>query len=144
MSYPTINPAPISSNSNCTDCIVTLPPQPTTSLRFNMNITQGQNLVLKNVGTINATYPSDSVAQESLTIQPGEFFSINQPMIALCIQVSSPILVNLNLGGGTAIAFNVSTMLFLDENLDGIEISVPTGPEAVAVTVALFYAIQTT
>lgn len=143
MSYPTIQTPPVPSSSNCTDCIVTLPAQPTTSLRFNMNITQGENLVLKNVGTINATYASDNVAQELVTIQPGAFFSINQSMIALCIKVSSAALVNLIMSGGTAVAFNVSKMIFIDEALEGVEVSVPTGASAVPVTVSFFYAMAT-
>jgi hypothetical protein len=143
MSYPTIQTPPVSTNPNCAECIVTLPPQSTTTLRFNMNITKGQNLVLSNVGTINATFASNNVAQETVTIPPGGFFNINQSMIALCIQVSSPALVNLNLGGGTAVAFNVNTMLFIDEALTGVEISVPTGTNAVAVNVSLFYAMAT-
>jgi hypothetical protein len=113
-------------------------------MRFNMNITQGENLVLKHVGTINATYASDNVAQELVTILPGAFFSINQNMIALCIQVSSPALVNLIMSGGTAVAFNVSNMLFIDEALEGVEVSVPTGTGAAPVTVSFFYAMATT
>jgi hypothetical protein len=144
MGYPTIQTPPVSSNSNCAECIVTLPVQSTTSMRFNMNITQGENLVLKHVGTINATYASDNVAQELVTILPGAFFSINQNMIALCIQVSSPALVNLIMSGGTAVAFNVSNMLFIDEALEGVEVSVPTGTGAAPVTVSFFYAMATT
>jgi hypothetical protein len=140
MSYPTIQTPPVSTNPECAQCIVSLPVQSTTSMRFNMNITQGENLVLKNVGTINATYASDNVAQELVTIQPGAFFSITQNLIALCIQVSSTALVNLIMSGGTAVAFNVSNMLFIDEPLQGVEVSVPTGTGAVPVTVAFFYA----
>lgn len=139
MGYPTIQTPPVSTNANCTDCIVTLPVQSTTSMRFNMTVTEGQNLVLKNVGTINATYASDSVAEELITIQPGAFFTITQNMIALCIQVSSTALVNLIMSGGTAVAFNVSKMIFIDEALEGVEVSVPTGANAVPVTVSFFY-----
>jgi hypothetical protein len=143
MGYPVINTPPLPATSNCTDCIVSLPAQSTTSMRFNMTVTQGENLVLKNVGTINATYASDNVAQELVTIQPGAFFSITQNMIALCIQVSSTALVNLIVSGGTAVAFNVSKMIFIDEELEGVEVSVPAGAEAVPVTVAFFYATAT-
>lgn len=128
---------------DCADCIVSLPVQPTTSMRYNMTISEGQNLVLKNVGTLNATYASDNVAQQLVTIQPGQFFSINQKMIALCIKVSSNAVVNL-IGSGGAIAFNVSKMLFIDETLDGVEVSVPAGADAVPVTVAFFYVIAAT
>lgn len=144
MSYPTIQTPPVSSNPNCADCIVTLPPQPTTSMRFNMLISEGQNLVLKHVGAINSTYASDNVAQESVTIQPGAFFSITQNMIAICVQVSSTALVNLIMSGGTAVAFNVAKMIFIDEPLQGVEVSVPTGTGAVPVTVAFYYAMATT
>jgi hypothetical protein len=143
MGYPSINPPPVSTNANCAECIVTLPVQSTTSMRFNMNVTKGQNLVLENVGIINATYASNNVAQETVTIAPGGFFNISQSMIALCIKVSSPALVNLNLGGGTAVAFTVNTLLFIDEALSGVEISVPTGTNAVSVNVSLFYAMAT-
>jgi hypothetical protein len=143
MSYPVIQLPPISTNSNCEECIVTLPAQSTTSMRFNMIVTEGQNLVLKNVGTINATYASDNVAEELVTIQPGAFFSINQPLIALCVKVSSVAVVNLIMSGGTAVAFNVSQMIFIDEPLQGVEVSVPTGTGAVPVTVSLFYAMAT-
>jgi hypothetical protein len=141
MGYPVINTPPLPATQNCTDCIVSLPVQSTTSLRFNTIITQGENLVLKNVGTINATYVSDNVAEELVTIQPGAFFSITQNMIALCIQVSSPALVNLIMSGGTAVAFNVSKMIFIDEALQGVEVSVPAGANAVPVTVSFYYAM---
>ena len=141
MSYPVIQMPPVSTNANCEECIVSLPTQPTTSMRFKMEITEGQNLVLKNVGTINATYASNSVAEELVTIQPGAFFSINQPLMALCVKVSSTAVVNLIMSGGTAVAFNVSKMIFIDEPLVGVEVSVPAGTGAVPVTVAFFYAI---
>jgi hypothetical protein len=141
MSYPVIITPPLPATDNCTDCIVSLPAQSTTSLRFNTTITQGENLVLKNVGTINATYVSDNVAQELVTLQPGEFFSITQNIIALCIQVSSTALVNLVMTGGTAVALNVSKMIFIDEALQGVEVSVPTGADAVPVTFSFFYAL---
>jgi hypothetical protein len=144
MSYPVINPPPIPANPNpnCLDEIVTLPVQSTTSLRFNMNITQGQNLVLKNVGTLNATYASDNVAQESVTIPPGEFYAVNQPIVALCVQVTAPAMVNLMLSGGVAFAVNVSNMFFIDEALQGFEVSAPAGTNAPTVRANLFYAIQ--
>jgi hypothetical protein len=144
MGYPVIQTPPLPATSNCSDCIVSLPVQPTTSLRFNTIITQGENLVLKNVGTINATYASDNVAQEIVTIPPGEFFSITQNMTALCIQVSSTAVVNLLVSGGTAVAFNVSKMIFIDEALEGVEVSVPAGEDAVTVTASFFYAMAAT
>lgn len=141
MSYPVINTPPLPATDNCTDCIVTLPVQSTTSMRFNMTVTEGQNLVLKNVGNINATYVSDNVGEQLVTIQPGEFFSISQNMVAICVQVSSVALVNLLMSGGTAVALNVSKMLFIDEALEGVEVSVPTGADAVPVTVSFYYAL---
>jgi hypothetical protein len=146
MGYPVIQGTGVPANmlvGDCTDCIVSLPVQSTTSMRFSMTITEGQNLVLKNVGTINATYASDNVAEESVTIPPGEFFSINQPLVALCIRVSSVALVNMIVSGGTAIAMNVSKMIFIDEELEGFEISAPAGTDAPDVRVDLFYALKT-
>jgi hypothetical protein len=145
MSYPVINPPPSASGETvgtCTDCIVSLPSQPTTSMRFQTIITQGQNLVLTNVGTINATYPSNNVAEQQVTIPPGEFFAINQPVLAMCVQVNAPAVVNLILPGGTAIALNVAQMIFIDEALQGFEISSPSGTSAPTVTANVFYALS--
>lgn len=146
MGYPVIitPPVPAANSGDCLDCIVSLPVQPTTSMRFSTTITEGQNLVLKNVGTINATYPSDNVAEQSVTIPPGQFYSLSQPLVALCVKVSSTALVNLLASGGTAIAVNVSKMLFIDEELEGFEISAPTGTNAPDVRVDLFYAVKAT
>jgi hypothetical protein len=143
MAYPVIQtpPVPAANSGDCLDCIVSLPVQSTTSMRFSTTITEGQNLVLRNVGTINATYTTDNVAEESLTIQPGTFFTVNQPTSALLVRVSSDAVVNLILAGDVAIALNVAKMIFIDQELQGFEVSVPAGQDAVAVQVDLFYAI---
>lgn len=141
MGYPNlaVNTGPLMTQ-DC-DCIVTLPEQSTTSLRFNMTVTEGQNLVLKNVGTLNAAYPSDNVAEESLTLVPGQTFALNQPVIALCIKTSGLVQVNL-IANGVGMAFSVSKMLFIDETLDSFTITNPTGTGATNANVALFYAVK--
>jgi hypothetical protein len=141
MGYPNlpVNTGPLMTQ-DC-DCIVTLPEQSTTSLRFNMTVTEGQNLVLKNVGTLNATYPSDNVAEESLTLVPGQTFVLNQSVIALCVKTNALVQVNL-IVNGIGMAFSVSKMLFIDETLDSFTITNPTGTNATNANVALFYAIK--
>jgi hypothetical protein len=141
MGYPNlpVNTGPLITQ-DC-DCIVTLPEQSTTSLRFNMTVTEGQNLVLKNVGTLNATYPSDNVAEESLTLVPGQTFVLNQSVIALCVKTNALVQVNL-IVNGIGMAFSVSKMLFIDETLDSFTITNPTGTNATNANVALFYAIK--
>lgn len=123
------------------DCIVSLPDQPTTSLRFNMTVTEGQNLILKNVGTINATYASNNVAEEFVTIAPGQTYTVNQPTVALCIKTSALVQANLMVNG-QGLAFSVTKMLFIDEALDSFSITNPTGTGATNTTVALFYALK--
>lgn len=141
MGYPNlpVNTGPIMTQ-DC-DCIVTLPDQPTTSLRFNMTVTEGQNLILKNVGTMNATYASNNVAEESLTLIPGQTFNQNQPVVALCIKTTGLVQVNLMVNG-VGMAFSVTKMLFIDEVLDSFSITNPTGIGAVNADIALFYAIK--
>ena len=141
MGYPNlpVNTEPLMTQ-DC-DCIVTLPEQPTTSLRFNMTVTEGQNLILKNVGTMNATYASNNVAEESLTLVPGQTFNLNQPVIALCIKTTGLVQVNLMVNG-VGMAFSVTKMLFIDEVLDSFSITNPAGTGAVNADIALFYAIK--
>lgn len=142
MSYPNlpIDTASLTVSGDDTR-IVSLPNQPTTSLRFNMTVTEGQNLILKNVGTMNATYASEGVAEQSVALPVGTFYSVTQPVVALCVKPSGPITVNLLIGGqGTLL--NVTKMLFIDEELDGFEINNPTSSTATDVQAALFYVLK--
>lgn len=141
MEYPNlpVNTGP-QTMQDC-DCIISLPVQSTTSLRFKMEVTEGQNLILKNVGTLNATYVSDSVAEEFVTIAPGQTYTANRNTMALCIKPSSMVQVNLTING-QSLMFSVSKMLFIDEELDEFAITNPASTDAKSVDVAIFYALK--
>lgn len=140
MAYPNLpeNTGPLQTQ-DC-DCIVSLPVQSTTSMRFNMTITEGNNLILKNVGNVNAIYVSDSLAEESVSVAPGQTYAVSSAVMALCVKTDSPVMANL-LVNGQGIAFNVTNMLFIDEVLDSFEISTPSTATKDA-NVALFYVLK--
>lgn len=125
----------------CTDCIVTLPVQPTTSLRYSVVVTEGNNLVLKNRGTIEAVYASNTLGSEHLTLTPQQQYSWSQSFTSLCISTDQPIQVSLKTAVSTVV-FTVTKVLVIDQPFIGVTILnpasnvAPVGPTA---NVAMYF-----
>lgn len=120
----------------CTDCIVTLPTQPNTSLRYSVVVTEGNNAILKNRGAIEAVYASNTLGTEFLSLTPQQQYSWSQPFNSLCIGTDQTIQVSLKTAVSTVV-FNVSKLLVIDQPFIGLTIlnpasntTTPVGPTA--------------
>lgn len=98
----------------CTDCIVSLPPQPLTSLRFRVDVTTGYNKVLKHVTTANGYYPSDDLGTQTLTLAASSSYSHPTGISALFVSTDQPLQVTVTIGN-VALTFNVNSLLILDD-----------------------------
>lgn len=119
----------------CTDCIVSLPAQPPTSMKFSVSVTEGFNSILKRVGTVNGIYPSASMALDGPTLAPGASYAIGATK-SLCIGTSAPLQVTVTVGSIT-MTFNVNSLLILDDAYTSVRITNPS--TTINAVVALFY-----
>lgn len=126
----------------CTDCIVTLPVQPNTSMRYSVVVTEGNNLILKNRGQIDAVYASNTLGAEHVTLGPQQQYTWSQPFSSLCIGTDQPVQVSLMTAVSTVV-FTVTKLLIIDQQFIGLSIlnpasdtTVPVGPTA---NVALYF-----
>jgi hypothetical protein len=119
----------------CTDCIVSLPVQPKTSLVFAVAVSEGMNGVIKQLGTFRGYYPSDNLSSQSLELTPGSTFTTGK-VTAVCIKTNQPLQVT-TMTGGVGMTFNVNSLMILDDSYDSLEITNPSGATVTA-QVALY------
>ena len=98
----------------CTDCIISLPPQPLTSLRFRVDVNTGYNKILKHVTTANGYYPSDDLGVQALTLAASSSYAHTTGVTALFVSTDQPLQVTVTIGNA-AMTFNVNSLLILDD-----------------------------
>lgn len=121
----------------CTDCIISLPPQPKTSMKFSIEVSEGFNAVIKRVGTVIGYYPSDNVTTESVQLTPGSSYTWIQGFGAVCIGTSLP--VQATTAFNTIVnTFNIQSVFVSDQGFTSITITNPLNATQTA-NVAIFY-----
>lgn len=111
----------MSNIGDCNDCIISLPDVPKTSIKFNIDIQNGYNSIIKEVGAANGYYPSENLANESIEIQPGQNYQQSQQINALCVSTNTPIVLILTTSSST-ITLNVNQVIILDDEYQSFEI----------------------
>lgn len=104
----------------CTDCIVSLPVQPTNSLVFTVGIKECNNLVLKRIAQFDLNYPATDITETGVNLAPSGSYTISK-VTALCVHTSAPVQVTVSLAGN-ALTFNVNNVLVLDAPYDSVTI----------------------
>ncbi|WP_391857908.1 hypothetical protein, partial [Vibrio cidicii] len=125
----------------CQDCIVSVPPAPPASLRFRLNVVEGQNLVLKQVGTLSSIYPASGVGAIGQRLTPTTSMTLG-PVQGLAIATTAPLTVEVTTPTAVNITFNVNTMLVLDDKYTAVVItnSAPVAANSPNADVSVYYA----
>src|SRR5579864_8840013 len=90
---------------------------PTDSLQVAVQVSKGQNLVLRSVGSYRSNYVTDKgVLNTTLVMQPNDSFSA-EASSALLIFTNSPIQVALTKVDNSVMVININRMFFVDEEL---------------------------
>lgn len=112
----------------CTDCIVSLPAQPATSLVFQVNVSEGIRGVIKQLGLARGHYPADNIGSTSFALAPGGSYTVG-PVTAVFVSTNQPIQVTVSIAG-QAMTFNVNSLLILDDAYDSVTIANPSAATA--------------
>ena len=121
----------------CTDCIITLPPQPKTSMKFSIEVSEGFNAVIKRVGTVIGYYPSNNLATESVQLTPGSSYTWNQGFGSVCIGTSLPL--QMTTAFNTVVnTFNIQSVFVSDQGFTSITLTNPSTATQTA-KIAIFY-----
>src|SRR6266702_7412661 len=93
----------------CTDCIVSLPVQPSTSMVFEVSISEGIKSVIKRLGVARGYYPADNLSSLALSLAPGGAYTVG-PFTSLLVTTDTPVQVTVVIAG-QAMTFNVNSLL---------------------------------
>lgn len=115
MSAPTVG--------TCTDCIVSLPPQPKTSLVLALEMFECDNLIRKSVARFNGNYPANNLTEVGISIAPGGSFATN-PVTAVCVTTDQPLQVTISTNGNL-FTMVVNQVLILDGAYDSVTVHNP-------------------
>lgn len=107
----------------CEDCIVSLPVQPSTSMVFEVQVSEGIRSVIKRLGFARGYYPADNVGSSGLALAPGGSYSTG-PVTSLLVSTDQPIQVTVSVAG-QAMTFNVKSLLILDDAYDSVTVTNP-------------------
>jgi hypothetical protein len=120
----------------CTDCIVSLPAQPITSLKFKIVAQQGNGGIIRTLGTYNAYYPAANISSEQLIVlaESGTFSPVLPTALkALSVYVSGgPVTVALTKGEIVS-TLTVNTILIVDDAYTAVTITNPSTTASVQV-----------
>lgn len=114
---------------DCTDCIVSLPVVPKTSLKFGISVARGYNGVIQQSGLFSAVYTADNIAQQSGSLATGASFTPQTSTTgytAICLSVNQPCTLLLT-KGSSSLSVTVNQVLVLDDTFTGFTITNPTG-----------------
>jgi len=126
----------------CTDCIISLPPQPKTSMKFAVEVSEGFNAVIKRVGTVIGYYPSNNIGTESIELTPGSSYTWSQGFSAVCIGTSLPL--QMTTASGTVVnTFNIQSVFVSDQGFTSVTLTNPSTATQTA-KIAIFYAVPVT
>lgn len=114
----------LAQDPNCPDCcIISVPVPPKTGLGVTVEITEGRNLIRTRVGYVNHIYHSDSMGEASLTLTPGESYTITS-LTSLFVSTDQPVNVTI-IADGVSATLGVVRMLFIDNAYDKVIIENP-------------------
>jgi hypothetical protein len=120
----------------CTDCIVSLPTQPLTSLKFKIVAQQGMGGIIRTLGTYNAYYPAANISSEQLIVlaESGTFAPVLPSALkALSVYVTGgPVTVALT-NGEVVSTLTVNTILIVDDAYTAVAITNPSTTASVQV-----------
>lgn len=122
----------------CTDCIVSLPVQPTNSLVFTVGVKECNNLVLKHVAQFETNYPATDITEMGVNLAPGGSYTTTA-VTAVVVNTNAPLQVTVSLAGN-AFTFNVNNILVLDDSYDSVTLTNPAATGGATATVFLAYA----
>lgn len=128
--------------NQCTGCIVSLPDQPKTSMRYEVSVTEGLNAILNHVGTVNGYYPSNTLGTENLSLAPGSSYTWTTEFASVCIGTTQPIQVTSALGAAIN-TFNVQSVYVTDQGFTSMTVTNPATATQTA-NVAIFYTVPDT
>jgi hypothetical protein len=116
------------------NAITTVPKPPEVTLSVDATVWMGRNQIRRNIGKSTSLYICKSVVDRTVNLLPGETFTAEPDILgpltvppapaakikALSIVTSSPVSVVLN---GGAIFLNVSRYLFLDSDIEDVQVT---------------------
>jgi hypothetical protein len=97
----------------CQDCIISVPITTKSSMRLSVQVTMGNNLLLRNVGTYNQIYPNDQVLDTFVEIAASGNYSIPLGTQVFFLSVSAPVTVTAVINS-MLYTFPVQSLLILD------------------------------
>ncbi|QBQ74651.1 transcriptional regulator [Burkholderia phage BcepSauron] len=104
--------------------ITNLPPVKPRTLRFRLNVTGGNRLVLKQLGEVDGIYGTDDMAAQSVGLSPGSSITLKK-VTAFCLGTSAPVQVTLGIST-LMTTINVNKVLVIDDAYDTVTIQNPS------------------
>ncbi len=125
------------ASSTC-NCITENPVPSRASVRLEVGVTAGSNLVLRSVGSFAQIYHDDQSAQFKLSLAAGAVYTVTGGTSLLFLSVSGPVTVALTpiTVGGTVISMTVNSLLVQDGSWASVTL---TNPGTTAVDVNMVY-----
>lgn len=129
------------SDTQCKDCcIVSIPAYPQSGLQYQISVNQGQNLVLKSLGTSLGYYPADMITSTGIPMAPGSTWVSGASASSVLIITDQPLQVTLASESITQ-TLNVNQLLLVDDVYDSVTIQNPSTATETA-NVSVFYTQQ--
>jgi hypothetical protein len=119
----------------CTDCIVSLPAQPTHAVNLRVQTSTSDNLIIRETGAYQQSYANAQSTDLFVAIAPSGNYAIPSGTQFLFLYASAPVQV-LAIDSGVTQTLNVNTFLILDSAYSSIQISNPSTTEAVNINLS--------
>lgn len=118
--------------------IISVPAHSRTSMRYEVQVEQGINLVTKKVGQQAAYVPSSGIGIEQVELAAGKSF-ISPAVTSVCVMTDTPVQVTV-VSGTVTMTFVVNSVLVLDDNYSSVTVSNPNAaPSTIVAHVSVFY-----